>query len=199
MKIEIKYDSREIDAFIRNTSKGELNKAVARALNRTGLAVKTEVARVIKRVPAMSKVPTAEIKKALPPLKRARASQSITEQEEIIGASTKGISLRYFDPRQTAQGVQVKIPEGTRLAKHAFFARGKGAGRDSTFRRVRVRKPGTEKRRSAGGHELPIERQSYKGVAQMLSDHSEQIQDLAQTRFIAELTRSLKFYGSRKR
>lgn len=179
-KIEGKLNSAQLKAWLDKTSQKTLRKVVAQSLNRTAITVRKEASQKIRQ---QVRLKAGEIKAALPIKKKAKATESIGSQETTIHASTKGLSLSKFSPRQTKEGVSVNITGRRQVIKHAFIARMPNASSSSVFRRERIRKPGTAPRRSKKGAELPIEKQAHVGVDKILEKVQGQLKETAAETF----------------
>ncbi len=189
LKIEAKFNSADLNLWLNSTSQKALQKVVARSINRTAITVRKTAQQKIREKIRLS---AGEIRDALPIKKKASPSQPIESQEATIHASAKGIPLSHFNPRQTRAGVSVNITGKRQVIKSAFIARMPNAASPSVFRRVRVRLPGTAIHRGRRGSELPIEKQSYKSIASIFPEATDQLVPIAEKRFAEEFERNFK-------
>ncbi|GEM_PF-4412319 len=187
--VEANFNTADLNLWLNSTSKKTLQKIVSRSLNRVAITIRKEAQQKIRQKIRLS---AKEIRDALPIRKKANASQSIESQEATIHASAQGISLSKFNPRQVTHGTSVNITGKRQVIRSAFIARISNASRASVFRRVRVRLPGTAIHRGEKGSELPIEKQSYKSIASIFPDITDQLTHLAEKRFKEEFERNFK-------
>ena len=189
LKIEARFNSADLNIWLNSTSQKTLQKIVARSINSTAITVRKTAQQKIREKIRLS---SGEIRDALPIKKKASPSQAIESQEATIHASAKGIPLSHFSPRQTKGGVSVNITGKRQVIRSAFIARMPNASSASVFRRVSVRLPGTATRRGRKGSALPIEKQSYKSIASIFSEVTDQLIPVAETRFKEEFERNFK-------
>lgn len=180
--ITCKTDTRELDRMMNNISRKGMNKAVAQSLNRAAKSGKVGAAKQIRD--KLKFIPAAKVKEALITTRQARSSEHISEQRVEVSASTKGLSLRLFKPKQTGAGVAVKLPEGTSEVKHAFVPKS-----GLVFRRTAVRK--NVQRRRVRKSELPIEKQVYKGYKLLLEEPD--VNKLAAQKFEESIATQLSY------
>lgn len=106
-----------VDAFVREMNKAGqdiLNKAVPRALNRTGQMLVTQASREIRAAGYNFKA--AEIKEAMW-MRAASAGKLVATVK--VRRRTK--SLMLFNAKQTKTGVSVKVHGAAKTIKHAFI------------------------------------------------------------------------------
>jgi hypothetical protein len=125
------------------------DKAVVRALNKTGQQVKTQAAREIRG--AGYNVKIGEIKKSIN-LIRANA----TTLTAIVKARGKPIGLIQYGARAISSGVSVQVKNGRKVIKHAFIAT-MPSGHKGVFLRVGVGHRKVIKGGKVTWHGLPIQ------------------------------------------
>lgn len=102
--------------------------------------------------------------------------------------------MSKFKPQQAATGVSVNITGNRQIIRHAFLMKKRTeSGRYPVMRRVNVRNPNTQSRRSDKGAELPIEKQAYKSISSILPEVTDQLAKIAEDRFATEFERNYTY------
>lgn len=134
MKIDVRSNTAQVVAEL-NADMVNVNKAQARALNRTAEQLRTEAGRQIR---ADYNVTLRGIRQASL-VKRASTTSKFPRAEVIF--SGRSINLVEFGARQTKKGVTVQVKKrgGRKLIEHAFLQiikGGQNAGKKGAFRRT---------------------------------------------------------------
>ena len=155
MEVDVRTNIREVLARLGRQRDDVLEKAIPRALNRTGQMAITASTRGIREEGYNFKA--SEIKDAIAMLQATRAKLTTTLK---VRRRTK--SLMLFNPVQTKDGVRVKVHGAAKLIKHAFIGQLRN-GRTGVFvedkaaGKVVLRRAKQYKRGSRGGwHDYPV-------------------------------------------
>lgn len=100
IRIDVQADLREVEKMFRGLGPG-VDRAAARALNKTAITVRAQAARDIQQ---KRNLKIGTIKQSLK-IRRARHNRLSVE----IEATGKAIAIRHFGARQSGKGVTVKI------------------------------------------------------------------------------------------
>jgi hypothetical protein len=148
MLVNVRGDLRNLELSAREMTDGVRNKATARALNRMGEGVRTEVPRIVRDQGYSLKV--ARIKKDLLLMRASPGQLTVT-----VRAQGRAIPLIEYQARQVKQGVTVNVKGQRKLVRHSFIATMPTGHRGVFFRSgtKRVMKQKNGKRYSS---QLPI-------------------------------------------
>lgn len=126
--IDIKVDSRRVRQSLSQLASSLQDKAIARAVNKTAAAAKTEASREIRA--QGYNIKAAAISKSLT---ITRANNRTLEA--VIVVSGRAIPLINYGARQVGKGVSVQVKNGRQIIPHAFIATAKN-GHRGVFVRV---------------------------------------------------------------
>jgi len=194
MQIGVKTNIAAVLARMDGYRRDVVEKAVPRALNRTGEMAATAASRELRS--SGYNFSAGEIKKAISLSKASRGRLVVTMK---VKRNTK--SLMEFSPRQSKEGVSVKVHGQRKMIKGAFIAQlrnGKSGVyvEDKTAGKTVIRFAKQYKRGSRGGwHDFPVRKLYGPSVGGSYS--TERMQDIMR-RFIAEafegrLSQEIKF------
>ena len=194
MQIGVKTNIAAVLARMDGYRRDVVEKAVPRALNRTGDMAGTAASRELRA--SGYNFSSAEIKKAISLSKASRGRLVVTMR---VKRNTK--SLMQFSPRQSKEGVSVKVHGERKMIKGAFIAqlRNGASGvyvEDKSAGKTVIRFAKQYKRGSRGGwHDFPVRKLYGPSVGGSYS--TERMQEIMR-RFIAEtfearLVQEIKF------
>ena len=176
--INVRTNIAEVLASMDSFKSDVVDKAIPRALNRTGEMARTEASRRMRD--DGYNFTAAEIKQAMS-LFKATSGRLVT----TIKVKRKVKSLMQFSPRESKAGVTVKVHGAKKLIKGAFIGQLRNGSQgvyveDKAAGKTVVRHAKQYKRGSRGGwHDFPIRKLYGPSVGGAYS--SERIQEIMET------------------
>jgi hypothetical protein len=193
IRVELKIDTRNCEAFLFGLPEQVLQRATARSLNRTILTIR-EISR--KGISDKLKLKSTEITKGLPITGKAKPTESIDEQRAVMEVSSKPQSLYYFSPQQTSRGVSVNVKGQRRVINHAFIAKMPNGGSGVFIRKRALSKFAgiTARRVGPQQSELPIQKLYTTRISEAFTDQKGRFLTEGQIQLNKEMKANFTYY-----
>jgi hypothetical protein len=199
MNIDVRFDAKRAIATLEGYRRGIGERAIARALNRTGTTVRAEAARLI--APQVRPIKINEIRRAIT-IRRATPANLVTV---VRAGGRRRIPITALGATQNRRGVRVRIGGRSVLIPHAFIQPVRG-GRDA----ARIRAPDFKgqlfdqvrfrgKRVQRSGPDFPVAEIFAPGIPAAFVDREVLVAlgRVARARFVVALAQELRFARTR--